>query len=658
MKGVAGKLGGWWMAVLLLLAGKIPGGGAPRVFTAAEPGWTVMVCMIGSDLETRYGLAEADLAEMQKAVREDTVLLVMVGGAAEWSSGIPPEGSRLYRITREERQLLDTSDGAMTDPRTLERLLEAGRDTGSAYSALVFWDHGYGAVEGFGKDEQSGDPRLPLPVIAQALENSGMRERPLTVIGFDACLMAGGETVAALSPYADYLLASEETEPMEGWDYSFLEDAAPSADGEACGRAVIGAYVRFYEEMDAAWPDPDRIYTLTLVDLRAAGPMLQWSESFFADLDGALEAGRFPEISAARENALPLAGRLSHATQYDLADLRSLAESSPHLSKAAYPLAAAVGQCVVAQAGNRENLCGVSVYFPRAAEEAHMRRWLERMEGLGLPRGWLGFMADYTAEMLSGGNGVGAVSPGEAEFSVVLDDGQLALARNFRYYVLYGNETDGLQLRYAGGNCSLTGHTVTALYDRRVLALTFNPGTEKEATVPLLAFWIYNDGGRAYYYAAVIAVIPRPEAEWTNADYRAYTSPFEQRLTGLVITRDVSGGEWVICSAMDLGKKDQPAVQEEFASGRLEIDLESADALILIYPERMPAADPEVPWEQWEMNPAGILTDYEGIWSGYRLEEVPMETFDDGPGGNQYFLQIVMTDIYNRDHALLLEPVR
>lgn len=39
-------------------------------------------------------------------------------------------------------------------------------------------------------------------------------------IGFDACLMATVETANMLVPHADYMFASEETEPGYGWDYT------------------------------------------------------------------------------------------------------------------------------------------------------------------------------------------------------------------------------------------------------------------------------------------------------------------------------------------------------------------------------------------------------------------------------------------------------
>ena len=39
---------------------------------------------------------------------------------------------------------------------------------------------------------------------------------------FDACLMGMIEVADVLSDYSDYMIASEEMEAGDGWDYSFL----------------------------------------------------------------------------------------------------------------------------------------------------------------------------------------------------------------------------------------------------------------------------------------------------------------------------------------------------------------------------------------------------------------------------------------------------
>lgn len=67
---------------------------------------------------------------------------------------------------------------------------------------------------GFGYDEYFTDDELMLDDVAWALKDAGIH---MDFIGFDACLMAGIETAAAVSDYAGYLVASEETEPGGGW---------------------------------------------------------------------------------------------------------------------------------------------------------------------------------------------------------------------------------------------------------------------------------------------------------------------------------------------------------------------------------------------------------------------------------------------------------
>lgn len=110
----------------------------------------------------------------------------------------------------------------MGNPATLSQFLRIGQ---SAFPAdnygLIFWNHGSGSVGGFGYDECYPDDRfLSLREIGEALESSRLSDnKKYAFIGFDACLMATLETASVLSPYADYMIASQELEPGGGWDY-------------------------------------------------------------------------------------------------------------------------------------------------------------------------------------------------------------------------------------------------------------------------------------------------------------------------------------------------------------------------------------------------------------------------------------------------------
>ncbi len=82
---------------------------------------------------------------------------------------------------------------------------------------LILWNHGGGAFFGYGFDETTNDS-LTLDELDQAFADSPFHDgNKLEFIGFDACLMANIETAHTLSPYANYMVASQESEPGSGW---------------------------------------------------------------------------------------------------------------------------------------------------------------------------------------------------------------------------------------------------------------------------------------------------------------------------------------------------------------------------------------------------------------------------------------------------------
>ena len=86
---------------------------------------------------------------------------------------------------------------------------------------LLLWDHGGGSVGGVCFDEVYYNDSLDLNELGEGLS---MAEEPFELIGFDACLMATLETAETASPYAKYMVASEEIVPGRGWSYDALAE--------------------------------------------------------------------------------------------------------------------------------------------------------------------------------------------------------------------------------------------------------------------------------------------------------------------------------------------------------------------------------------------------------------------------------------------------
>ncbi|MCQ2446551.1 MAG: clostripain-related cysteine peptidase, partial [Clostridia bacterium] len=190
---------------------------------------TIMLYMCGTDLESKYGMASKDLQEMLNATVSDRVnLIVETGGCKQWKNKvISNQKNEIYKIEDDGLRRLESNFGtaAMTDPNNLTKFIKYCE---SNYEAdrymLIFWDHGGGSLSGYGYDEKNPEKSsMTLSKINSALAAAKDEDGDqiyFDVIGFDACLMATLETAFVTERYADYLLASEETEPGTGWYYT------------------------------------------------------------------------------------------------------------------------------------------------------------------------------------------------------------------------------------------------------------------------------------------------------------------------------------------------------------------------------------------------------------------------------------------------------
>ena len=90
------------------------------------------------------------------------------------------------------------------------------------------------------------------------------------IINFDACDMATVEVIAALEPYADYLVASAEDEQGYGQEYTTWLNAVkekPEMNGFELGKAIVDATIDFYCRTDFDSYDVSTIEaTLAVID--------------------------------------------------------------------------------------------------------------------------------------------------------------------------------------------------------------------------------------------------------------------------------------------------------------------------------------------------------------------------------------------------------
>lgn len=259
--------------------------------------WTLMVYLAGDNNLESYGLK--DLSEMSKVGSSSEVAIV-----AQFDQ-MSDQGTRRYFIkpgqNLEASCVAEVDEVNTGDPEALVEFITWASQTYPAERyGLVLWNHGSGwkdddiyevaqqqgaaqkvargQIRGLtsGKtsralfrssleslvadftqnerailyDDSSADflDNLELRlVLEQAVEQIG---HPLDLIGFDACLMNMVEVDYQIRDFCQVAVGSQETEPGDGWPYDdvlvrLVEN--PVMTPEDLGRAIVEAYVRFYQ---------------------------------------------------------------------------------------------------------------------------------------------------------------------------------------------------------------------------------------------------------------------------------------------------------------------------------------------------------------------------------------------------------------------------
>lgn len=234
--------------------------------------WAIYWYLCGSNLETEDGAASADLAELLSVRLPDNVTVVIqTGGSREWHShGISPRhiGRYVYRGKSLER-IAQLPQANMGDEKTLESFMAFCKENFSAdHQVFIFWDHGGGSIGGLANDENFDFDSLSLKEIRTAFSNvhtASTEHPPFEIVGFDACLMATLDTAGTVSGFARYMVASQDVEPANGWQYSGWLGAL-AADttmtGVTLGKSMCDTYLQGCRDVRT-----EGNATLSLVDL-------------------------------------------------------------------------------------------------------------------------------------------------------------------------------------------------------------------------------------------------------------------------------------------------------------------------------------------------------------------------------------------------------
>lgn len=323
---------------------------------------TILVYMCGTDLESQQGMATSDLKEMANATYGKNInLLVYTGGCSRWRNNvISSRVNQIYRISDGKFECLEDNLGraSMVNPDTLASFIEYGKKNYPANRmCLIFWDHGGGSVSGYGYDEKVGhNQSMTLAGINTALKKADIK---FDFIGFDACLMATVENGLMLGQYADYMIASEETEPGVGWYYTnWLTKLGRNTSMPTIeiGKIIADDFVEVCNRQCRG--QATTLSVVDLAELQATVP--KELKEFSLDTNELIQKKEYKTVSKARSKTREFAQQ-SRIDQIDLVDFaKNLGtREGKDLAKA---LQGAVKYNRTG--GNISNAYGLSIYFP------------------------------------------------------------------------------------------------------------------------------------------------------------------------------------------------------------------------------------------------------------------------------------------------------
>ena len=347
-----------------------PGGNSNSNYDVKSSGGsrTIMIYIVGSDLESGGGLATFNIAQMidSDVDLENNHILIQTGGTKKWQNNvIPNDKCVVYELMEDGIEpVKEEPSKNLATPESLTDFMSYCYDNYKTDSySLILWDHGGGPLGGYGIDEVYGEI-MSLGQLCEAFDNSPFgNDNKLEWLGFDACLMGSLEIAVAFQGYANYLISSQEVEPGWGWDYSFLSEINPSMTTEQLAAQLIDHFMAFYDDRFEKHPREYSDITLSCMDLRKIPDVTDKLGALYGKAQDSLDKSSFPSASRIRGKTKEF-GVMGTDSSFELIDLKHLTTQMAKDFPEADDLIKALDELVVYNKTNTKNANGVSIFYP------------------------------------------------------------------------------------------------------------------------------------------------------------------------------------------------------------------------------------------------------------------------------------------------------
>jgi len=263
----------------------------------------------------------------------------------------------------------------MGDSNTLSSFVNWAMQTYPAqHYALVLWDHGGSCASGPGVcwDDTNDEDCLTLPEMKEAFADIySTTGKKIDVLAFDACLMGTIEVAYQARDYVNYMVASEETEPNDGFPYDMILTqlaTSPSMSPAQLASTIVTKYVSSYTD---GLPNPEdashvtsAAFNLTKIS-DAAVAVSQLAEAIIGDFSNSEGA-----VKEAWEQADTFSG--DFVDLYNFTQLLNAKVSNTTIKAKADSVLDAVDSLIIVEGHGtvHAHAHGVSIYYPKEFEKS------------------------------------------------------------------------------------------------------------------------------------------------------------------------------------------------------------------------------------------------------------------------------------------------
>lgn len=406
----------------MLLALSMPYSTHRSFAQGAQAEWTLMFYM---DLDNNLESAQLDDIDEMLAVgstKDVNIILLVdrnekgsplqsytnrpVGNLKNWATA-----KLLYVEKGNLRELADWGEVDMGNPATLKKFLQTVTQQFPAKrNGLIFTDHGAG-WSGIVGDESANNNTLTTKELPAVFKETG---KTFDLIGFDACLMGNLEVAKSVAPFGRVMVASEELEPADGWNYTPLFrslTANPMMDEVTLGKTIVNTYADYFKSPEQA--HTGKGVTLSVVALdkielleKSVNELALRNQTFMKT------GGRTAFLSTARARSkTEECGNDSKNDYryhyYDLGDYAANIKSEKpdaETTRAADAVIQATQAAVIHKhfGKGHPNSSGLGIYFPPDIKTLKSKSEISYKETpFSLTGKWLPFLDDFTKVILS-----------------------------------------------------------------------------------------------------------------------------------------------------------------------------------------------------------------------------------------------------------------